>query len=361
MMSFPKREQRDWRTEIHESPNIRPSALRSVELRGTMPAPQERYRNRSDTIERPVSNPPNPAPAVPFLDEASIRRVLRLEDLIPAMERALMDFSAGRVVQPVRSIIAVPQHNGLMGVMPAVYGDIMGSKLVNVFPGNAALGVPTHQAVIAIFRSDTGEPLAMMDGRLITELRTAAVSAVATKLLASPAAKALAILGSGVQARAHVRALALVRKFDEIRVWSRNAQHAQAFAGEVDANATSAEDAVRDADVVVTCTNAPEPVLRGAWLKPGVLINAVGAVGPTRRELDDEAMRGGVLVDSRDAALQESGDVLLAKAEIYAELGELLSGTKPILKVEVTVFKSLGLAVEDLATAKLVLEKLDNR
>ena len=152
-----------------------------------------------------------------------------------------------------------------------------------------------------------------------------------------------------------------MRKFDEIRVWSRNAQHAQAFAGEVDATATSAEDAVRDADVVVTCTNAPEPVLRGAWLKPGVLINAVGAVGPTRRELDDEAMRGAVVVDSRDAALQESGDVLLAKAEIYAELGELLSGTKPIPKVEVTVFKSLGLAVEDLATAKLVLEKLDNR
>jgi ornithine cyclodeaminase/alanine dehydrogenase-like protein (mu-crystallin family) len=245
--------------------------------------------------------------------------------------------------------------------MPAVYGDIMGCKLVNVYPGNAALELPTHQAVIAIFRSDTGEPLAMMDGRLITELRTAAVSAVATKLLASPTSTALAILGSGVQARAHVRALSLVRKFDEIRVWSRNPQRAHALADEIGATATSAENAVRGADVVVTCTNSPEPILRGAWLKPGVLINAVGAVGPARRELDDDSMRGAVVVDSREAALQESGDVLLAKAQIDAELGELLSGTKPIPKTEITVFKSLGLAVEDLAAAKLVLEKFHSQ
>jgi ornithine cyclodeaminase/alanine dehydrogenase-like protein (mu-crystallin family) len=306
----------------------------------------------------PVNQTRQSDPAVPFLDEPAIHAVLRLEELIPGMERALVDFSAGRVLQPVRSIIPVAQHNGLMGIMPAVYGDIMGFKLVNVFPDNAALGLPTHQAIIAIFRSNTGEPLAMMDGRLITELRTAAVSAVATKLLASPNAKTLAVLGSGVQARAHVQALALVRKFDDIRTWSRNPQHAQAFASQIGASATSAEDAVRVADVVVTCTNSPEPVLRGAWLKPGVMINAVGAVGPTRRELDDDAMRGAVVVDSRDAAVQESGDVLLADAQIYAELGELLAATKPIPQSRITVFKSLGLAVEDLAAAKLVLEKL---
>jgi thiomorpholine-carboxylate dehydrogenase len=307
-----------------------------------------------------VNESRNPESALPFLDEAAVREVLRVADLIPAMERALIDFSAGRVLQPVRSIIDVPQHNARMGIMPAVYGGIMGVKLVNVYPDNAALGLPTHQAIIAVFRAHTGEPLAVMDGRLITELRTAAVSAVATKLLASPAAKTLAVLGSGVQARAHVRALSLVRKFDEIRVWSRNPQHAQAFAGEMSATATSAEDAVRSADVVVTCTDSPEPVLRGAWLKPGVLVNAVGAVGPARRELDDNAMRGAVVVDSREAAMQESGDVLLAGAQIYAELGELLAGTKPLPKAEVTVFKSLGLAVEDLAAAKLVLEKLHN-
>ena len=301
---------------------------------------------------------PSSAPAVPFLDEAAIRRVLRLEDLIPAMERALIDFSSGRGQQPVRSIISIPQHNGFMGIMPAVYGDIMGAKLVNLYPNNAARGLPTHLAIIAIFRSETGEPLAVMDGRLITELRTAAVSAAATKLLASPNAKSLAILGSGVQARAHVRALALVREFDDIRVWSRDSQHAQAFAAEVGATSTSAEDAVRGADVVVTCTNSPEPIVHGAWLKPGVLVNAVGAVGPKRRELDEEAMRGAVVVDSRDAAMQESGDVLLAQAPIHAELGELLAGTKPMPKSEITVFKSLGLAVEDLAAAKLVLHLL---
>ncbi len=306
-------------------------------------------------------NPPRHlSPAVSFLDEAAIRSVLRLEDLIPAMERALIDFSAGRVLQPLRSIIDLPQHNARMGIMPAVYGDIMGAKLVNVYPDNAARGLPTHLASIAIFRSDTGETLAVMDGRLITELRTAAVSAVATKLLASPTARTLAVLGSGVQARAHARALALGRKFDDIRVWSRDPQHAQAFASEIGATATSAENAVRGADVVATCTDSPEPVLRGAWLKTGVLVNAVGAVGPARRELDDDAMRGAVVVDSRDAALRESGDVLLAGAQIYAEIGELLAGTKPRPQAEVTVFKSLGLAVEDLAAARLVLEKLES-
>jgi ornithine cyclodeaminase/alanine dehydrogenase-like protein (mu-crystallin family) len=267
--------------------------------------------------------------AVPFLDEAAISRVLRMEDLIPAMELALIDFSAGRVVQPVRSIINVPQHNARMGIMPAVYGDIMGAKLVSVYPDNAARGLPTHLALIVIFRSDTGETLAVMDGRLITELRTAAVSAAATKLLSSPDARTLAVLGSGVQARAHARALALVRKFDEVRVWSQDPLHAKAFADEIGATATSAEDAVRGADVVATCTNSPEPVLHGAWLKPGVMVNAVGAVGATRRELDDTAMRGAVVVDSREAAMQESGDVLLSGAQIYAELGELLAGTGP--------------------------------
>src|SRR5208283_1956458 len=231
--------------------------------------------NSSDTLAAAMDRGPHPAPPVPFLDEAAIRRVLRMEDLIPAMERALIDFSSGRGQQPVRSIISIPQHNGFMGIMPAVYGDIMGAKLVNLYPNNAARGLPTHLAIIAIFRSETGEPLAVMDGRLITELRTAAVSAAATRLLASPNAKSLAILGSGVQARAHVRALALVREFDDIRVWSRDSQHAQAFAAEVGATSTSAEDAVRGADVVVTCTNSPQPIVHGDWLKPGVLVNAV--------------------------------------------------------------------------------------
>jgi len=299
--------------------------------------------------------------SIRFLDEETIRPLLRLEDLIPAMERALADFSAGHVVQPVRSIVPVTEHRGFMGLMPAVYGDVMGAKLVNLYPENISLGIPTHQAVIALFNARNGEPLAMMDGRLITELRTAAVSAVATKLLSRPDARSLAILGSGVQARSHYRALTLVRKFDDIRVWSRTQENAQRLASEVGGRAMTAEEAVRGADVVVTVTGSPVPVLRGAWLKAGALVNAVGAVGTKTRELDDDAMRGAVIVDSRDAAAKESGDILLANAKIYAELGELLAGTKPKPLAEITVFKSLGLAVEDLASAKLVLEALEKR
>jgi thiomorpholine-carboxylate dehydrogenase len=149
-----------------------------------------------------------------------------------------------------------------------------------------------------------------------------------------------------------------VRKFDDIRVWSRNSQNAQALADEIGGRATCAEDAVRGADVVVTVTNSPDPVLHGAWLKPGVLVNAVGAVGPKTREVDDDAMRGAVIVDSREAAMKESGDVLLANAPVYAELGELLAGTRPMPQEKITVFKSLGLAVEDLAASRLVLEQL---
>jgi len=295
---------------------------------------------------------------VGFLDEAAIRPLLSFESLIPVMQSALIDFSAGHVSQPVRGILSIKQYSGFMGVMPAVYGDLMGAKLVTLYPDNGSRGLPTHQAVIALFRADTGEPLAMMDGRLITEMRTAAVSAVATKLLSVSDARSLAILGSGVQARAHFNALSVVRKFDDVRVWSRNPQHAQVLADNIGARATSAEDAVRGADVVVTVTNSPEPVLRGTWLKPGALVNAVGAVGPKHREVDDDAMRGAVVVDSREAAMKESGDVLLANAPIYAELGELLAGTKPVQQTRFTVFKSLGLAVEDLAAAKLVLEQM---
>ena len=149
-----------------------------------------------------------------------------------------------------------------------------------------------------------------------------------------------------------------MKKFDDIRIWSRNPQHAQTLADEIGARATSAEDAVRGADVIVTVTNSREPVLQGAWLKPGALVNAVGAVGAKSREVDDDAMRGAVIVDSREAAMKESGDVLLANAPVYAELGELLAGTRPMPQEKITVFKSLGLAVEDLAAGRLVLEQL---
>jgi ornithine cyclodeaminase/alanine dehydrogenase-like protein (mu-crystallin family) len=193
-----------------------------------------------------------------------------------------------------------------------------------------------------------------MDGRLITEMRTAAVSAAATKLLASPDAKILAILGSGVQARSHVEALRLVRNFEEIRVWSPNAANAERFAKEIGAKAVSAEKAVRDADVVVTATSSTRSILQGAWLKQGCHVNAVGACRPDWRELDDDAMKNVVFVDSRDGAMQESGDVILSGAKIYAELGEALAGGIDNRANETTIFKSLGMAVEDIAAALLV-------
>jgi thiomorpholine-carboxylate dehydrogenase len=295
---------------------------------------------------------------IPYFDEAAVRRVLRYEDLIDAMERVLADFSAGKVVQPVRAILPVAEHHGFFGVMPGVYGAIMGAKLVTLYPRNSGMALPTHQGIIAVLRATTGEPLAIMDGRLITEMRTAAVTAVATKHLATKDARILAILGSGVQARAHYAALRCVRPFEQVRVWSRNASHAQALAEEIGATAMAAEDAVRDADVVVTVTHASEPVLFGRWVKPGALVNAVGAVGATNREVDDEVMQGAVIVDSRDAAKVEAGDILMSGASVYAELGEIVGGTKAKPMADQVVFKSLGLAVEDLAAAKLVLEAM---
>ena len=306
-----------------------------------------------------MSNHSQSAQPIPYFDEAAVRRVLRYEDLIPAMERALADFSTGKVVQPVRNILPVTEYKGFFGMMPAVYGDIMGAKLVTLFPGNAGTSLPTHQGVIVLMRATTGEPLAVMDGRLITEMRTAAVTAVAVMHLSGPDSKVLAILGSGVQARAHFAALQVVRKFEDMRVWSRNSHHAQALAEEIGAKAMAADAAVRNADVVVTVTHASEPVLFGRWLKPGALVAAVGAVGRSNREVDDAVMQASVIVDSRAAAAIEAGEILMSGATIESELGEIIAGTKPKPTGERVVFKSLGLAVEDLAAGNLVINLLN--
>jgi len=297
----------------------------------------------------------------PYISEDQVRAVLRMDDLIPVMEQALIAFSAGKVAQPVRQMLLVEPHGGYFGAMPTA-GDIgVGAKLVTFYPGNAQRGLPTHLALIALFRPETGEPLVIMDGRLITEMRTSAVSAVATKALAPERAEVLAILGSGLQARSHVDALCRVRPFRAIRVWSRSREHAERFAREVGAEAMSAEAAVRDADVVVTATSSSQPVLHGAWLKPGAHVNAVGWSGPTGREMDDAAMQSAVvIVDSREAVLRESGDVILSNAKIHAELGEILSGARLVERGRTTVFKSVGIAVEDVAAARLVYERLQS-
>lgn len=297
---------------------------------------------------------------IAYLDESRVQAALHWSDLIPAMETALARFSAGRVVQPVRNVLTIEEGRRYLGVMPAVDEGAMGAKLVSFFPANAGTAVPTHLGLIVLFRPDTGEPLAVMDGRLITEMRTAAVSAAVTRCLAPADGGALALLGSGVQAKAHLEALSHVRRFDAIRVWSPTPEHAQRFAAAHGARAmVDAESAVRGADVVVTATAAQQPVLKGAWLKHGAHVNAVGAPRPNWRELDDEAMRAGALiVDSREAVLLESGDVIQSKASIYAEAGEILSGAKPKPAEGITVFKSVGLAVEDIAAAKLVCDAM---
>lgn len=297
-----------------------------------------------------------------FLNEEEVQEHLQMTELIPAMEKALIDFSAGRVTQPVRSIISIDPPGGFLGLMPALTPDGLGLKSVTFYPSNAERGIPTHMATIFLVDPQTGAPLAIMDGRLITEVRTAAVSAVATKLLASPDAKVMAVLGSGVQARSHVEALRLVRRLEEIRVWSPT--HAKRFAQEIDATATSsAEEAVRNADVIVTVTSSKTPVLKGDWLKPGCHVNAIGACRPDWRELDDEAVQKNVLfVDSREGAMKESGDVILSGAKIYAELGEALACKVPAHANKTTIFKSLGMAVEDIAAATLVYHSyLDSR
>lgn len=290
-----------------------------------------------------------------ILDEGAVRDLLRMEDLIPVMASALADLSSGKVVQPMRVMVPIADHGGFLGLMPA-YGGALGAKLVTFYPNNQ--GVPTHHAVIVLFRPETGEPLVTMDGRLITEMRTAAVSAVATKCLARPEASVLGILGAGVQARSHLEALRLVRTFREIRVWSP--RNARAFAKQFGIRAAaSAAEAVRGADVIVVATTSQTPVLLGEWLSAGTHINAVGAPRPTWRELDDAVLRAArIYVESREAATRESGDVIAA-GQVYAEIGEVVTGAKRGRESasEITLFKSVGVAIEDVATADLVYRK----
>jgi len=287
------------------------------------------------------------------LDEPAVQQRLHYKDLIPAIAQALADLSAGKVVQPVRSVLPVAPHHGFFAVMPA-YAGALGAKLVTFYPQN--VGVHTHHALIVMFKAETGEPLAVLDGRLITEMRTAAASAVATQHLARPEAAVLGILGSGVQAKSHLAALRHVRSFKEVRVWSP--RNAPAFAQRHSVKAVpSAADAVRGADVVVVAASSTTPILRGSWLSPGAHVNAIGATRPDWRELDDDLVTTArVFVDSREAALRESGDVIAARSAV-TEIGAVVAGVAPGRQSdqEITLFKSVGVAVEDVAAAALVL------
>jgi alanine dehydrogenase len=290
-----------------------------------------------------------------MLDESAVHQRLSYEDLIPAVAQALADLSAGKVVQPVRVVLPIAPHAGFFGVMPAYAGEgALGAKLVTFYPQNT--GIHTHHALIVMFKAVSGEPLAVLDGRLITEMRTAAASAVATRHLARPDARVLGILGSGVQAQSHLTALRHVRTFTEVRVWSP--RNAPAFAKQHGVQAvSSAADAVRGADVVVVAASSTTPILQGRWLSPGTHVNAIGATRPTWRELDDDLVTTArIFVDSREAALRESGDVIAAQSEL-TEIGAVVAGAAPGRRDadEITLFKSVGVAVEDVAAAALVL------
>lgn len=293
-----------------------------------------------------------------YIGEEDVRGVLGYEALIPAVRQGLVDYSAGRVQQPLRTILRVgeggEEQKGWFAVMPVTAGGVMAVKTVTFFPGNAALRKPTHLAMIELLDGQTGEPLAVMDGRLITEMRTAAVSAVALDVLGRSGVRSLGVLGAGVQARAHVESLRRVRpELGDVRIWSRTRRNAERLAEEVGARAAEIEEAAA-ADVVVTVTAAREPVLRGEWLRPDALVLAVGAVGGELRELDDRAMREStVIAESRAGVERESGDVRLSGARVFAELGEILLG-KVAAPAGQVVFKSVGMAVEDLVGAVLV-------
>ena len=281
-----------------------------------------------------------------------------MEDLIPAMRQAMIDYSQGRVSQPPRRILDVKPHGGYFGSMPAVSADAMGAKLIAFYPNNAVAGIDTHLGLIALFNPETGEPLAMMDGRLITKMRTAAVTATFIDAVAAPDVRSLAILGAGAQAQSHFDALSQVRNFDDIRIWNRTRARAEQFAERIGGRVSSREDAVRSADVVVTATASNEPVLDGTWLKLGTKVASVGWAGADGGELDATTMSNIVIVDSREGALTESGNIRRCNAKITAELGELLDGSISIDREATIVFESIGMACQDIAAASLVLRAL---
>jgi ornithine cyclodeaminase/alanine dehydrogenase-like protein (mu-crystallin family) len=312
-----------------------------------------------------------------ILNAEQVAELLPMTECIELMADALASLARGEVYQPLRTIIRPPDARGLLGLMPAFrHGEhgAFGLKAICVFPGNPAMGKDAHQGGVLLFSQDTGEPLALMNASEITAIRTAAVSAVATRLLARADAAELGIIGAGVQARTHLVALASVRSLQRARVACRNPEHARRLVSEMSPRVPfpiepvdSNEAAVRDADLIVTATSSQEPVLSREWISPGAHINAIGTHSPQSREIDTGTMAAArIFVDRRESALNEAGDYLLAAKEgaitpesIVAEIGELLTGAKPgrTSDSDITLFKSLGLAIEDVVCAEYLFRK----
>ncbi len=309
------------------------------------------------------------------LSEADIRQLVKMPALIDTMERALVAYSAGRVQQPLRAVLTIGER-AFFGSMPAFIEDppALGTKLLVVNPANAAAERPTHQAAIALFDHVAGDLLALLDGRYITEARTAAVSAAATRRLAREDASVLALIGSGVQAHSHLDAISEVRHITAVRVWSPTPAHRDRFVAQhrTETKATliateSARDAVAGADIIVLATGAATPVVRSEWVQPGTHVCAVGACRPDMREMDSELVaRGRLFVDARISALAEAGDIVIPLGEgridadhVLGEIGEVLAGriTGRVSAEDVTIFKSVGMAVEDVAAAALAYRR----
>ncbi len=301
-----------------------------------------------------------------ILGHKDLAQALPMDECIEAMAAVLAANARGETYQPLRSVSIPPDSPGFMGLMPAHRGGtrpLFSLKAVCIFPGNPSRGLDAHQGTVTLFDGETGAPTAILDASAITEIRTAAVSALATRLLAREDARTLAILGSGVQAASHLHALKLVRDFDRIRVYSPTRAHAERLGVEV---AGSAQEAVRDADVVVTATNSREPVLERAWLAEGAHVNAPGASSPASRELDTATVASAALFcDSRESLENEAGEYRLALDEglidaehVRAAIGEVAAGLRPgrTSPNEITLFRSLGLGIEDMAAAELAVE-----
>jgi len=308
------------------------------------------------------------------LSHADVEALLPMSEAIDLMADALTALAKGEVHNPLRFVIRPPDAPGLLGLMPAYRGGASaawGLKTVCVYPSNPSRGLDAHQGAVLLHDAATGELRAVINASAVTAIRTAAVTGVATRLLARPSATRLAVLGAGVQARRHLEAMRIVRPLESVRLWSRNREKAEALASGFTEGAglsiqvvDSAEHAVHDADIVVTITAAAEPVLQRSWLARGVHVNAVGSSIPTTREIDSATMAAASLfVDRRESTLNESGDYLFAARDgvigpdhIRAELGEVLTGERPgrTRDDEMTLFKSLGLAVEDLAAAQFL-------
>lgn len=311
------------------------------------------------------------------IDGEDVERLLAMDACIDLMAKTLADLAAGIFHQPLRMIVRPPDAKGLLGLMPAHRASdpaLYGLKAICVFPDNPKINKDAHQGSVMLFNGDTGELLSLMNASPITAIRTAAVSAVATRLLARADSSHLAIIGSGVEARSHLPAIASVRQIKKTRVVSRRRERADLFAAEMGGRYTfpieavdTVEEAVADADIVVTVTNSHEPVIRREWISEGAHINAIGTHSPASREIDGETMAAArIFVDRRESAINEAGDYVLAVKEglitevnIVGEIGELLIGAKQGRQTseDITLFKSLGLAVEDLACAQFLFEK----